>query len=124
MFLTRVAHWPYADASIVLASDPLIMPLGPEDWRFDGGLCSVGNFEEPALAKFLSDRLAFAGIPSLVADQHFASAYPLLIGSIAGVRLLVPAEFVAIAEQTIAAFHRGEFDLGDDEWPIGTDPPS
>ena len=87
--------------------------------------------EEPAyqgdwvvIAQYLSfaevilrSLLQSSGIPAEVADAQLVQTDALLIPALRGARLRVPATRVAEAQEVIAAFRRGEFELGDDFEP-------
>lgn len=55
-----------------------------------------------------------AGVPSEAGDTNLVQAHSLLAGAVGGSCLRVPESFVPEALEVIAAFKRGEFELGED----------
>jgi hypothetical protein len=80
------------------------------DWK------TLTTFFNPTEAILLRGCLQAAGVPAAVADAHLVQTHSLLAGAIP-VRVLVPEDRIVEAEAVVAAFHRGDFSLSDDELP-------
>jgi hypothetical protein len=78
------------------------------DWR------TLVTFFSPTEAFLLRGCLQAAGVPAVVADAQLVQAHSLLASAIP-VRVLVPERRFAQAEQVVAAYHRGDFALPDDD---------
>jgi putative signal transducing protein len=61
--------------------------------------------------------LEAAGVPAEVADAQLVQTDPLLSPAMRGASLRVPEKHLAEAREVIAAFHRGDFALGEDFEP-------
>jgi Putative prokaryotic signal transducing protein len=83
-----------------------------EYFRDEGDYEMVARFLAPLDAHVVCDCLKAAGVPALVADANLAQIYSIASG---GARVLVPPSRVAEAQAVIAAFHRGDFALRDDD---------
>jgi len=80
------------------------------DWQ------TLVTFFSPTEAYLLRGCLQAAGVPAVVADANLVQTHTLLASAIP-VRVMVPAHRVAEAEAVVAAYHRGDFALPDDEDP-------
>jgi hypothetical protein len=74
----------------------------------------VAKYLVPTDAHLVQGCLAAAGIPAVVADDNHVQANLLLSPALGGVRVLVPEVFLRQAQEILAAFERGEFELDDD----------
>jgi hypothetical protein len=84
----------------------------------DGDWQTLVTFFNPTEAFLLRGCLQAAGVPAVVADAQLVQTHSLLASAIP-VRVQVPERRFAEAEQVVAAFHRGDFALPDDEPPPG-----
>ncbi|MDO9203077.1 MAG: DUF2007 domain-containing protein [Hydrogenophaga sp.] len=87
-------------------------PYDPDqgDWQ------TLVTFFSPTEAYVLRGCLQAGGVPAVVADAHLVQTHSLLASAIP-VRVMVPAHRLAEAEAVVAAYHRGDFALPDDEPP-------
>jgi hypothetical protein len=81
-------------------------------FRDEGDYEMVARFLSPLDAHVVCDCLKAAGVPALVADANLAQLYSIASG---GARVLVPPSRLAEAQAVVAAFHRGDFSLRDDD---------
>ena len=86
-------------------------PLGNTEYQ--GDLVMVARHLTATEAHMLSSCLNAAGVPAEAADTNFVQTHSLLMGAVGGASIRVPANFVDEAHQVIAAYQRGEFDLGE-----------
>ena len=84
---------------------------------YQGDWVIVAQYLSFTEVHILRSLLRNAGIPAEVADAQLVQTDALLIPALRGARLRVPAMRVAEAQEVIAAFRRGEFELGDDFEP-------
>lgn len=84
-----------------------------------GDLQPVASFFNATDAQVLLSCFQVSGVPALLADAHLIQTYSLLTPALGGVRVLVPAAYVAQALEVLAAFERGDFQL-DDDTDVGT----
>jgi hypothetical protein len=77
-------------------------------------LFTVATYYVPTDAHIVQGCLMAAGIPAVVADANLVQTHSLLTPALGGVRILVPASYLQQAQEVIAAFNRGEFQLDDD----------
>lgn len=68
----------------------------------------------PTDAYLLQGCLVAGGVPAVVADANHVQADLLIAPALGGVRILAPASYLVQAEQILAAYHRGDYALGDD----------
>jgi Putative prokaryotic signal transducing protein len=80
------------------------------DWQ------TLVTFFSPTEAYVLRGCLQAGGVPAVVADAQLVQTYTLLASAIA-VRLMVPAHRLAEAQTLLAAYHRGDFALNEDDTP-------
>lgn len=74
---------------------------------------AIGRYFDPWEAHILRARLAAEGVPaSVTGDQHIIANWPLSV-ALGGVVLQVPGEYLAQAQEIVAAYHAGtlEHDL-------------
>jgi hypothetical protein len=64
-------------------------------------LVTIATFSFPHEAHIAKAHLDSVGIPSFVADEYTVNMYWLLSNAMGGVRLQVPAEFVAQAQEVL-----------------------
>ncbi|MBK8071645.1 MAG: hypothetical protein IPK34_06325 [Ramlibacter sp.] len=74
----------------------------------------------PTEAHMLSSCLQSAGIHADAGDTHIVQAHSLLSIAVGGASVRVPSTQLAEAKDVVAAFRRGDFDLGDDFDPHET----
>ncbi len=58
--------------------------------------------------------LVAAGIPAVVADDNLVQTDSLLTPALGGVRILAPKAYLQQAQEVIAAFNRGVYQLDED----------
>jgi hypothetical protein len=68
----------------------------------------------PTDAYLLAGCLVAGGVPAVVADANHVQADLLIAPALGGVRILAPASFLAQAEEILAAYERGDYQLDDD----------
>jgi hypothetical protein len=76
---------------------------------------TVAQLLSPTDAYLLAGCLQAAGIAAVVADANLIQANYLLAIAVGGVRILVPTAHATEATAVIAAFHRGDYSLADDD---------
>jgi hypothetical protein len=81
----------------------------------EGDFEVAGRFLSPMDAHVVCDCLKAAGVPALVADANLGQTNALWAIALGGTRVLVPPSHRDEAQQVIAAFHRGDFALRDDD---------
>jgi hypothetical protein len=77
-------------------------------------LFEVARYLIPMQATLVQGCLVASGIPAVLADAYLMQTDLLLAPALGGVRILAPQEYLAQAEAVLAAFERGEFELGED----------
>jgi len=80
-----------------------------------GSFTTVAQLLSPTDAYLLAGCLQAAGIAAVVVDANLIQANYLLAIAVGGVRILVPTPRVVNAAAVIAAFHRGDYALADDD---------
>ncbi len=85
--------------------------------EYQGDWVVVAQYLSFAEVHILRSLLQNAGIPAEVADAQLVQTDALLIPALRGARLRVPETRVAEAKEVIAAFKRGDFELGEDFEP-------
>lgn len=80
-----------------------------------GSFTTVAQLLSPTDAYLLAGCLQAAGIAAVVVDANLIQANYLLAIAVGGVRILVPTPRVVDAAAVIAAFHRGDYALADDD---------
>ncbi len=68
----------------------------------------------PTDAYLLQGCLVAGGVPAVVADANHVQADLLIAPALGGVRILAPEAFLAQAEEILAAYERGDYQLDDD----------
>jgi hypothetical protein len=68
----------------------------------------------PTHAYVLQGCLVAGGVPAVVADINHVQADLLIAPALGGVRILAPASFLVQAEEILAAYERGDYQLDDD----------
>jgi hypothetical protein len=81
----------------------------------EGDFEVAGRFLSAMDAHVVCDCLKAAGVPALVADANLGQTNTLWAIALGGTRVLVPPSRMDEAQQVIAAFHRGDFALRDDD---------
>ena len=81
---------------------------------YEGDLMIVARDLTPTEANILCACLNAAGVPAETADTNLVQTYSLLSIAVGGASIRVPANFVVEAQEVIAAFKRGDFEIGDD----------
>lgn len=84
-----------------------------DDWAV------VARSLDPTEARLWCGCLQAAGLDAMVADAHLVQTHSLIGVAVGGVRVLVPASQVQVAQETLAAFHAGAFALPDEPDPPG-----
>jgi len=82
--------------------------------------CTVARYLVPTDAHVVCGCLQAAGIQAIVIDDQYVQSNMLLAPAIGGVRVLVPEQDLALAQEVLEAFERGDFELRDDEDVGGT----
>jgi hypothetical protein len=82
---------------------------------YEGDFETVAQLLNPIDASIISGCLEAAGIPTVIADTNLVQLNSLLAIAVGGVRIRVPAARTAEAGDIIAAYHRGELALPDDD---------
>ena len=98
----------------------LTLPPKPRPARepeYQGDWVVVAQYLSFAEVHILRSLLQAGGVPAEVADAQLVQTDALLIPALRGARLRVPATRLEEAREVIAAFKRGEFELGDDFEP-------
>ena len=98
----------------------LTLPPKPPPARqpeYQGDWVIVAEYLSFAEVHILRSLLQGAGIPAEVADAQLVQTDALLIPALRGARLRVPATRLAEAQEVMAAFKRGDFELGEDFEP-------
>lgn len=68
----------------------------------------------PTDAYLLQGCLVAGGVPAVVADANHVQADLLIAPALGGVRILAPAAYLAQAEEILAAYERGDYQLDED----------
>ena len=100
-----------------LEAPPKAEPAPVHDAEYQGDWVIVAQYLSFAEVHILRSLLQNAGIPAEVADAQLVQTDALLIPALRGARLRVPATRVAEAQEVLAAFKRGDFELGEDFEP-------
>lgn len=82
---------------------------------YEGDFAAVAQVLNPIDAYLIAGCLEAAGIPAVVADTNLVQLNSLLAIAVGGVRIRVPAARVAEARNAIAAYHRGDFALAEED---------
>jgi len=114
-----VAEKEVADRQLSL---PVRQAANAQHSAYQGDLVIVARHLTATEAHMLSSCLNAAGVPADAGDTNFVQTHSLLIGAVGGASIRVPANFVDEAHKVIAAYQRGEFDLGED-FNVGEPPP-
>jgi hypothetical protein len=72
----------------------------------------------PTDAYVLQGCLVAGGVPAVVADANHVQADLLIAPALGGVRILAPAEYLQQAEEILAAYERGDYQL-DENTDVG-----
>jgi hypothetical protein len=87
---------------------------GASEPEYHGDMRIVARYLTSTEAHMLCSCLVAAGVPAETGDTNLVQAHSLLAGAVGGACLRVPSKFVAEAMKVMAAFKRGEFELGED----------
>jgi hypothetical protein len=68
----------------------------------------------PTDAYLVQGCLVAGGVPAVVADANHVQADLLIAPALGGVRILAPAAYLALAQEILAAYERGDYQLEDD----------
>ena len=68
----------------------------------------------PTDAYLMQGCLVAGGVPAVVADANHVQADLLIAPALGGVRILAPAAYLAQAQEILAAYERGDYQLDDD----------
>lgn len=98
---------------------PAMLQANAAPAAYLGDLQAVATFFNAADAQVLLSCFRVSGVPALLADANLIQTYSLLTPAIGGVRILVPAAYVAQAQEVLATFERGDLRL-DDDTDVGT----
>ena len=82
---------------------------------YEGDFETIAHFLNPTEAHVICSCLVAGGIPAMVADANLVQANALLTIAVGGVRVLVPAMYLAAAKKLIDAFNRGDLALPEGE---------
>lgn len=77
-------------------------------------LVELTRYLTPMDARLAQGCLVAAGIPAVLADANLVQTDLLLAPALGGVGILVPEDYLAQAEDVLAAYERGEFALDED----------
>ena len=80
---------------------------------YQGDMVIVARQLTATEAHMLCSCLNAAGVPADAGDTNFVQTHSLLIGAVGGANVRVPANFVDEAHKVIAAFQRGDFEIGE-----------
>lgn len=84
----------------------------------EGDFHPVASCSTPTEAHLLKGVLESAGLDAVTTDGHLLQAYDWLTPAVGGVRVLVPAAQVAAANEALAAYRAGDYELpGEDATP-------
>jgi len=75
----------------------------------------VARSLDPTEARLWCGCLNAAGLDAMVADEHLVQTHSLIGVAVGGVRVMVPAAQLREAIEVLAAFHRGDLALDDDD---------
>lgn len=81
----------------------------------DGDFEPVASCSTPTEAHLLKGVLESAGLDPATTDGHLLQAYDWLTPAVGGVRVLVPSAQVAAANEALAAYRAGEYELPDED---------
>jgi len=93
----------------VVSDGPVTLPS-----VYHGDMQIVARHLTATEAHMLVSTLQAGGVPAEADDANLLQANSLWSAAVGGACVRVPAEFVAEANELIAAFKRGDFELGDD----------
>ena len=79
-----------------------------------GEFRTVARYLVPTEAHVVCGCLQAAGIAAVVVDDQYVQANLLLAPAIGGVRVLVPEDELAAAQEVLQAFERGDLAIGED----------
>ena len=82
--------------------------------EYHGDMQIVARYLTSTEAYMLCSCLQAGGVPAEAGNANFVQAHSLLAAAVGGACVRVPAAFVTEATEVIAAFKRGEFQLGED----------
>ena len=120
--LTADAH-ALAVAELIRRRVP-VPPMTVQDQEFKeaylGDMLILERGLTPTEAHMLCSCLQSAGIHADAGDTNIVQAYSLLSIAVGGASVRVPSTQFAEAKEVVAAFRRGDFDLGDDFDPHET----
>lgn len=88
------------------------------DEVYEGDYETIARFPSATEAYVLQGCLRAAGIPTLITDANLIQAYSLVAIALGGVGLRVPVGRMTEAREIIAAFHRGDLALRDEDQPM------
>jgi hypothetical protein len=77
-------------------------------------LVELARYLVPLEAALVQGCLVAGGVPAVLADAHLVQTDLLLAPALGGVRILVPHDHLVAGQAVLAAFERGEFELGED----------
>jgi hypothetical protein len=97
-----------------VASGDLAAQNGQHQAAYLGDMVILERSLTPTEAHMLCSCLQSAGIHADAGDTHMVQANSLLSIAVGGASVRVPSTQLAEAKDVVAAFHRGDFDLGDD----------
>lgn len=75
---------------------------------------AVARSLDPTEAHLWCGCLQAAGLDAMVVDAHLVQTHSLLGVAVGGVRVMVPATQLELAEEVLARFHAGVFELPDE----------
>jgi hypothetical protein len=80
---------------------------------FDGDMVTAATSLVATDAHILCGCLVAAGVAATVADANLGQTHSLLTAALGGIRILVPEADLQRAQDIIAAFNRGDYQLDD-----------
>lgn len=93
----------------VVSEEPVTLP-----GVYHGDMQTVARHLTSTEAHMLVAALRAGGVPAEAGETHLLQANPLCTAAVGGACVRVPAEFVAEANELIAAYRRGDFGRGED----------
>ncbi|RQO61823.1 hypothetical protein DBR47_06755 [Paucibacter sp. KBW04] len=101
---------------------PITSQIEQQEEAYLGDMVMLERGLTPTEAHMLSSCLRSAGIHADAGDTNIVQAHSLLTLAVGGASVRVPSTQLAEAKDLVAAFHRGDFALGEDFNPEETRP--
>lgn len=100
-----------------MADSTLTPDTAPDEHASPGDMTVIARMPTAQEALTLKGCLQAAGIPAALGDAHTVQANMLWATALGGVRVMVPQAFVARANEVIAEYRRGAFEIEGDPDP-------